>query len=95
MSGTPEGGKKARATNLKIYGADFYSRIGRIGGRNGHNGGFASEKVGTDGLTGAERARIAGAKGGRNSSRLGIRNGEGKNSNKDIDEIERILEEEA
>ena len=93
MSGTPEGGKKARAKNIKLYGKDFYKRIGAIGGRNGHTGGFGSNKVGNDGLTGAERARIAGSKGGKKSSRLGIKNGEGKNSNKDIDEIERILEE--
>lgn len=32
-------------------------------------GGFASEKIGKDGLTGLERARLAGAKGGRISRR--------------------------
>lgn len=60
MAGTKEGGMKARATNLAKYGVDWYSRIGRIGGRNGHTGGFASNP---------ELARIAGAKGGRNSRR--------------------------
>ena len=35
----------------------------------GRTGGFASEKVGKDGLTGKQRAEIAGAKGGRKSKR--------------------------
>lgn len=69
MSGTIEGGRKARNTNIKRFGRDFYKRIGRKGGHNGHSGGFASDKVGEDGLTGRERARIAGAKGGRASRR--------------------------
>lgn len=60
MAGTKEGGMKARATNLARHGEDWYSKIGRIGGRNGHTGGFASNP---------ELARIAGAKGGRNSRR--------------------------
>lgn len=42
MAGTKEGGKKAAATNKAKYGADFYREMGRIGGRNGHTGGFAS-----------------------------------------------------
>lgn len=69
MAGTKEGGMKARATNLARHGEDWYSRIGRIGGRMGTTGGFASEKVGADGLTGLERAKIAGAKGGSLSRR--------------------------
>lgn len=60
MAGTKEGGMKARATNLARHGEDWYSKIGRIGGQNGHTGGFASNP---------ELARIAGAKGGRNSRR--------------------------
>lgn len=60
MAGTREGGIKARETNLKLHGNDFYKRIGAIGGRNGHTGGFASNP---------ELARIAGAKGGRISRR--------------------------
>lgn len=78
MAGTYEGGKKAAATNKKEYGDDFYARIGKMGGEASKAGGFASEKVGSDGLTGKERARIAGAKGGRKSRRTGIANGEGK-----------------
>ncbi len=60
MAGTKEGGMKARATNLAKYGEDYYANIGRKGGQNGHTGGFASNP---------ELARIAGAKGGRNSRR--------------------------
>lgn len=69
MAGTKEGGMKARATNLARHGSDFYSNIGRKGGRAGTTGGFASEKVGADGLTGFERAVIAGRKGGQLSRR--------------------------
>lgn len=69
MAGTREGGKKAALTNKKKYGKNFYVNIGRKGGTNGHNGGFASEKVGRDGLTGSERAKKAGSIGGKNSKR--------------------------
>lgn len=82
MSGTKAGGIKARETNKIKHGPDFYARIGRRGGMNGHTGGFASEKVGEDGLTGFERARIVGQKGGRKSTRLGVKNGEGKRANR-------------
>ena len=64
MSGTKAGGIKAALTNKMIHGEDFYRRIGQKGGRNGHTGGFASSIVGEDGLTGPQRAKIAGAKGG-------------------------------
>lgn len=85
MSGTKLGGIRARKTNIERYGEDFYKRIGRIGGRNGHTGGFAANP---------ELARIAGKKGGKMSSRAGVKNGEGKKSLAEIDEAERILEEE-
>lgn len=78
MSGTKAGGLKAAMTNKKKYGEDFYSRMGKLGGQLGHTGGFASEKVGDDGLTGYERAKIAGAKGGTISRRTGVKNGQGK-----------------
>ena len=55
MAGTKEGGKKAAATNKAKYGDDFYREMGRIGGRKGHTGGFASNP---------ERAREAGRRGG-------------------------------
>lgn len=60
MSGTKEGGKKAAATNIVRHGEDFYKRIGQKGGKNGHTGGFAANPA---------LASIAGAKGGRSSSR--------------------------
>lgn len=63
------GGLKAAATNKAKYGNNFYANIGRRGGKAGNTGGFASETIGKDGLTGKERAKIAGAKGGRKSKR--------------------------
>lgn len=60
-------GKIAAETNRKKHGHDFYSNIVRAGNYKGRRGGFASERIGADGLTGQERARIAGARGGRKS----------------------------
>lgn len=60
MGGTIEGGRKARETNLRIYGPDYYRKIGSKGGQNGNTGGFAARP---------ELAKIAGAKGGRISRR--------------------------
>lgn len=60
MSGTKAGGKKAAITNKKLHGQNFYARIGRLGGKNGHSGGFASNP---------ELAKEAGRKGGRKSRR--------------------------
>ena len=57
--------KSAGETIRQKYGPDFFKRVGYIGGSNGTTGGFASEKVGKDGLTGRQRASIAGIKGGR------------------------------
>ena len=67
MPGTKVGGLKAAKTNKELHGDDFYRNIGRIGGRNGHTGGFASNP---------ELARLAGAKGGRISRRGPSRKGE-------------------
>lgn len=86
MAGTLEGGRKAAKTNILKYGKDFYARIGAKGGRNGHTGGFAANPA---------LARVAGAKGGRKSRRTGVKNGEGKKLDKDIEAIERMLEEES
>lgn len=69
MSGTLEGGRKAALTNKLRHGEGFYATIGKKGGMNGHTGGFASDVTGKDGLTGKERARIAGRKGGLISRR--------------------------
>lgn len=60
MGGTIEGGRKARETNYKTYGPDFYRKIGSKGGQNGNTGGFAANP---------ELARMAGRKGGRISRR--------------------------
>lgn len=60
MAGTKAGGLKAAETNKRKYGNDWYSRIGKKGGKNGHTGGFAANP---------ELARSAGAKGGRISRR--------------------------
>lgn len=69
MAGTKAGGKAAAETNKRNHGTDFYARIGSIGGKKGHDGGFASSKVGKDGLTGRERAVLKGREGGRISRR--------------------------
>lgn len=60
MAGTKEGGVAAAKTNKAIYGNDFYRRIGTLGGKVGHTGGFWANR---------ELARIAGTKGGRISRR--------------------------
>lgn len=60
MSGTKAGGLKAKKTNLERQGADWYSRIGSKGGKNGHTGGFFANH---------ELARIAGSIGGKKSKR--------------------------
>ena len=63
MAGTKKGGTEAAMTNKKKYGPDFYARIGAMGGKKGHTGGFAAGKEGR------ERARKFGAIGGRLSRR--------------------------
>lgn len=62
MSGNKIGGEKARATNKAKHGEDFYKLIGAKGGNAYHAKprGFACDP---------ERARRAGALGGRNSKR--------------------------
>ena len=69
MAGNTSGGRKAAATNKAKYGEDFFRRIGSIGGSHSNSGGFASLLLGSDGLTGRERAIIAGSKGGKISKR--------------------------
>lgn len=70
-SNTPEGkaeSEKYRRTMIEKYGVEgmrkFYQNIGRKGGENGrgpnYTGGFASNK---------EKAKLAGAKGGRHGRR--------------------------
>ncbi len=60
MAGTSKGGKAAADTNKAKYGADFYAKIGAMGGKKGKTGGFYANR---------ELARAAGAKGGRISRR--------------------------
>lgn len=69
MPGTKDGGKTASETIKLRYGKDFYARIGQLGGKLGRTGGFGSPNVGDDGLTGKQRAAVAGKIGGKLSKR--------------------------
>jgi hypothetical protein len=60
MAGTKTGGKAAATTNKTKYGADFYAKIGAMGGRKSTTGGFFANR---------ELARKAGQAGGRISRR--------------------------
>ena len=60
MAGNRASGLKAAATNKLKYGADFYEKIGKLGGKASTTGGFYANR---------ELASIAGAKGGRKSRR--------------------------
>ncbi len=60
MAGTKAGGRAAAKTNKAKHGKDFYARIGAMGGRNGHTGGFYANR---------RLASVAGARGGRISRR--------------------------
>lgn len=68
MAGTKEGAAKARQTIL-ARDPDFYSNIGRVGGKNSTTGGFASITISEDGTTGHDRARASGSIGGKISKR--------------------------
>lgn len=59
MPGTITGGKKAAETNKKVYGEDFYKKIGAEGGKKSRNGGFAAATP--------EQVREWGRRGGLNS----------------------------
>lgn len=89
--GYEEATKKWRNTMLAKYGGEkgLHENMQAIGSKGGravtiYPKGFAANPA---------LARIAGAKGGRKSTRKGIKNGQGKKANKEIDDIERILEE--
>ena len=60
MPGTVAGGRKAAETNKARHGANFYAKIGAVGGKKGHTGGFAANR---------DLAREAGRKGGLISRR--------------------------
>lgn len=83
MAGTREGGRKAAKTNIERHGKDFYRELGRIGGRNGHTGGFADPNQDQNGLTGPERAKYYGRIGGTISRR-----GKSKNTTKGIENVQ-------
>lgn len=72
MAGTKAGGLKTKETNLKKYGEDYYQKIGTAGGKVGTTGGFASELIGPDGLSGRQRAAVVGKKGGKESKRTKV-----------------------
>lgn len=59
MSGTTSGGKAAAATNKRLYGKNFYKKIGEKGGKISRGGGFADTPLGH------ERAVEAGRRGGK------------------------------
>lgn len=69
MTQTKEGAKKAVASTKEKYGEDFYKRIGTKGGKKGGKKGFACMS--------AEKRAAAGRKGGKRSTRLGVKNGDG------------------
>lgn len=60
MAGTKAGGLQAKVTNYSKYGADFYKKIGHLGGANSTKGGFYANR---------ELARRAGSLGGKTSRR--------------------------
>jgi hypothetical protein len=62
MAGTAAGGRLAAEKNKK-RDPDFYKRIGAMGGKAGHTGGFAA------GTEGRKRASMYGAIGGSRSRR--------------------------
>lgn len=67
MGGTREGGLRTKAANLR-KDPDFYKKIGRVGGKiTAERGHLAKVNFAAD----RERARIAGAKGGRISKKKG------------------------
>jgi len=74
MVGTRAGSLKAKQTMLAKYGEEgyreFYRRVGSLGGSvKNPNRGFACKEKDANGLTGRDRARLAGALGGLNSTR--------------------------
>ena len=63
------GGSKIRKTIEERYGKDYWRKIGSKGGKATGMKGFALNP---------KLASIAGRKGGKKSTRAGIKNGEGK-----------------
>lgn len=84
MTGTISGGKLAAKTNKERYGEDFYKVQGAKGGSvKGTQGGFASPKLCTCEIFDYQahtHNRCAGARGGKISSRRGVKNTKEKQS---------------
>lgn len=55
MPGTKAGGAKLAKILKEKYGDDYFAKIGKLSKTS--KGGFASEKIGKDGMTGKERSR--------------------------------------
>lgn len=72
MSGTKAGSLKAKETLYKKYGKDYFVNMGRIGGKLGHTGGFATTNKNGEHML----AKLAGAKGGKISKRGKAKNHE-------------------
>lgn len=74
MPGTAAGYKKFKENKIKQYGSEEAWKnaevrvFGKRGGEASRSGGFASDKVGKDGLTGRERAKLMGKTQGRGQS---------------------------
>ena len=66
MAGTKAGSKKAVQTIKNKHGADFYKKIGSMGGKLSRTGGFYANR---------ELASIAGRKGGLKSKKGVSENG--------------------
>lgn len=66
---TKAGGSKVRKTIEERYGKDYWRKIGSKGGKATGMKGFALNP---------ELAKIAGSKGGKRSTRAGVKNGEGR-----------------
>lgn len=64
-----DSGSKVRKTIEERYGKDYWRKIGSKGGKATGMKGFALNP---------ELARMAGKKGGKKSTRAGIKNGEGE-----------------
>ncbi len=74
MAGTITGAKQYKKTMIAKHGSreawvSWMKTIASKGGHNSNTGGYASDKIGKDGLTGKQRASINGAIGGKKSRR--------------------------
>ena len=96
MKGYEEANRKWRETMLARCGGakELHKKMQEIGYKGGssgkgpgYKGGFASDRVGEDGLTGRERSIICGRIGGQKSKR-------GRKTKDPIDEAEKVLTEE-